>query len=261
MKPRNFFLTLLPATLVLGLASCDRSADHHGDDHADQDTHWSYQGETGPGHWGDLDDAWKVAKEGKQQSPIDISGEIETPTAPPLEPSYRETGLNLKNNGHTVTQTYDPDSSITVDGAKYDLAQFHFHHKSEHTVDGKQFELECHLVHKNADGNLLVVGVLFNEGAENPLLAKLWPHLPATAGASKADAATKLNIKDLLPADLAYYHYQGSLTTPPCSEGVKWYVLENSVTASAEQIAAFAKLFPNNFRPVQPLFDRKITSN
>jgi len=253
-------------TMALSVASCDRSPEN--DDHGKveipthaKEVHWGYDGETGPEKWAQLDPAWSLAGAGKQQSPIDISSEVDDPDAPVLEPSYKDTALNIGNNGHTLTQAYDAGSSISVAGSAYDLAQFHFHHKSEHTIDGEHFDMECHLVHKNSDGNLLVVGVLIKPGAENPLLAKLWSHLPAEAGQTSADPAIKFSIAELLPEDLSYYHYQGSLTTPPCSEGVRWYVLQTPVEASAEQIAAFTKLYPHNYRPVQPLFDRKITSN
>ncbi|MDF1752289.1 MAG: carbonic anhydrase family protein [Verrucomicrobiales bacterium] len=257
----RFLLTLSICSVVF--TSCERPTPpkievsgldlHH-------DIHWSYDGPTGPSHWGELNPEWILAKSGKKQSPINLSKSSQTTDLPILTADYQATPLNLTNNGHTIVQSYSEGSSASISGNSYQLAQFHFHHTSEHTVDGNYFDMECHLVHKNEEGNLLVVGVLIKAGKENEFLKQFWSDLPQEEGKSST-ATLQINVEDLLPDDLSYYHYQGSLTTPPCTEGVQWYVLSDPIEASVGQIAAFSAIFPKNNRPVQNLFDRKVVTN
>lgn len=148
-------------------------------------------------------------------------------------------------------------STITVDGKTYNLLQFHFHSPSEHTVDGKPADMVAHFVHQAKDGQLGVVAVSMNKGKANKTLASLWKHMPAKPG-EKKKLSGKININGLMPGNKAYYNYSGSLTTPPCSEGVNWIVLKNSVEVSTDQVAALTRLFPLSVRPVQPLNDRVI---
>lgn len=253
----RFILTAIVPCLIL--SSCERSSvppEVHKATH-DHKAHWSYNGDTGPEHWADLDPAWTVAKSGKNQSPIDLSSASQPQDLTDLETDYKPTSVDLKNNGHTIVQSYREGSTVSVGDKAYELKQFHFHHKSEHTVDGDSFDMECHLVHANEAGNLLVVGVFIKEGNENSFLKQLWTDMPEVADEA-TKSAQEINVENFLPADLSYYHYQGSLTTPPCTEGVQWYVLAEPVEASADQISKFAKIFPNNNRPVQILFNRRI---
>lgn len=218
--------------------------------------HWSYEGESGPEHWGAISGDYAACSQGKTQSPIDISTTKDEPLAD-ISFAYKPSKTNIINNGHTIQVNYDEGSSITLNGAQYNLAQFHFHDPSEHTVGGKPFAMEIHLVHKNAKGELAVVGVLIKEGMENAALAETWKSLPKKAD-EKMTLKAGINAEDILPKDRAYYRYSGSLTTPPCSEGVNWLVLKTPVEMSKAQIEAFKEIIHANARPVQPLGDRTI---
>ena len=219
--------------------------------------HWGYKGDVGPAHWGDLSEKFFMCKEGRNQSPIDLTGFVKAALAP-VDMSYMPTPVKVKNNGHAIQVDYAAGSSLTVDGHTYALKQFHFHSPSENTIDGKSYPLEAHLVHADADGNLAVVAVLFEEGAENPTVAKVWRHMPMEAGKSETGAGT-VNAADLLPASHDYYRFNGSLTTPPCSEGVLWIVMKGHPTVSAAQAEKLQHAVhgPNN-RPVQPLNARVV---
>jgi carbonic anhydrase len=223
---------------------------------------WTYAGATGPEHWGELDPAYVLAQTGTRQSPIDIQrSRVVSARGAPLETSYQDASLELLNNGHTIEDDYHGGGTLTVDGHVYRLAQFHFHSPSEHTIDGVHAPLEMHLVHKDEAGKLAVIAVLFREGAEHPELARLWEHLPAEPGRSEAVEGMMVNASRLLPPSLASYRYPGSLTTPPCSEDVAWFVLQRPVDASAAQIAAFRRVIAGNNRPTQPLNGRTITAS
>ncbi|OGQ65027.1 MAG: hypothetical protein A2V21_305595 [Deltaproteobacteria bacterium GWC2_55_46] len=212
--------------------------------------HWGYEGEHGPEHWGHMSGDFKACSEGKTQSPIDLAN------ATPAELSdikfnYKASRLNTVNNGHTVQVNYEEGSSIVVDGSEYNLVQFHFHTPSEHTVDGKSFGNEMHLVHKNALGQLAVVGVLVETGKEHGAYKAIWSNLPAKANEKKS-VDVSINAADLLPKEKGYFTYSGSLTTPPCSESVKWIVLNAPIQMSEKQIADIQKIMHKNNRPVQP---------
>ncbi len=221
--------------------------------------HWGYQGDIGPDHWGDLSPEFHMCKEGKSQTPIDIVGAVDT-DLPPITFNYDNTTLSLVNNGHTIKANYDEGSSITVDGKTYRLLQFHFHSLSENKVEGEYFPLEAHLVHQSADGSLAVVGVLFAEGAGNPLLDRLWGYTPSKVDSTTTVISSSINVLDLLPQNADYYSFTGSLTTPPCTEGVKWMVLQTPVSISPGQIAKFRSFFNDHEtkRPIQPLNGRVI---
>jgi carbonic anhydrase len=195
--------------------------------------------------------------EGRNQSPIDLRGFIEAELKP-LQMDYQDGATEIVNNGHAIQVNYASGSVLTVDGHSFELKQFHFHSPSENTIEGKSFPIECHLVHSDKDGNLAVVAIMFEEGSANPLLAKLWAKMPPKAG-GKAALGEKHNVASLLPADRDYYRFNGSLTTPPCSEGVWWLVLKSPVNASKEQVQQFSKTmgFANN-RPVQPVNARPV---
>ena len=227
---------------------------------------WGYHGDIGAERWGSLvdshgDRAYPLCAAGTEQSPIDIpAGAIANSRRMPIAFDYQPAPLTVKNNGHTIQVDYAPGSTMTVDGVTYDLLQFHFHVPSEHTVDGDAYPMAGHLVHgrKNGDAlELAVVGVLMAEGDAHPAIQDIWDHMPAEVGTVEIRGAS-VDAADLLPAVREYYAYDGSLTTPPCSEGVKWHVLADPIAVSAEQIAAFAELFEMNARPTQPLNGRLV---
>lgn len=220
-------------------------------------SHWSYSGPSGPEHWGDLEPDYATCKTGSRQSPIDIEG-ARASDLPQIQFNYQVSPLKIINNGHTIQINYESGSSITIGDKQYSLVQFHFHHPSEEKISGKQFDLVAHLVHKDGQGNLAVVAILFQNGQTNPFLDLLWKYVPKDIGKEVVNKKVNLNVADLLPADRSYYTFDGSLTTPPCSEGVTWYVMKNAVELSTEEISTFAKWYPMNARPVQPTNGREI---
>ena len=219
----------------------------------------AYEGATGPKVWGKLDKAYKACGAGVQQSPIDLKHDIDAKT-PALSLHWKPVQLGwVINNGHTIQVNTPKAGYMTLGGKRYDLLQFHFHQKSEHTISGKQFPMEVHFVHKAAKGGgLAVIGVMLAEGAENPVLASIWKMLPQHEGEILNEA--RVDLKGLLPKSTASFRYAGSLTTPPCSEIVSWTVMKAPATLSSGQIKAFGHLFPNNFRPIQSQNRRYILS-
>ncbi len=223
---------------------------------AEDQAHWGYQGAHGAQHWGDIEAGFAECKLGKEQSPIDIRGAKKSALSA-IAFGYAQSDAEIVNNGHTVQVNLTAGGTVTLDGAEYKLLQFHFHTPSEEKIKGKAYPMVAHLVHKNAEGQLAVVAVLFKQGKENAALKGVFDALPAKEGETRA-LSGGFNPADILPADRAYYKFMGSLTTPPCSEGVHWQVLKQPVEISKAQIAAFRKLYKMNARPVQPLNGRKI---
>lgn len=215
---------------------------------------WGYEAHNGPALWGSLDPAFAACALGEAQSPIDLTGGRSAGLAP-IEFDYRPARIAVENTGHTIQVNADFDSFIVLDGVRYALRQFHFHRGSEHLVDGICLALELHLVHRSEDGALAVVGVLFEEGAAHNALSPVWAHLPAEPGAARA-VAGEFDPASLLPARRTAWRYRGSLTTPPCTEGVAWAILTEPLSMSKAQIAAFAAIYPRNRRPVQPIGER-----
>jgi len=219
--------------------------------------HWAYEGSEGPEQWGSLDPAFATCQMGHNQSPIDIS-HPKLADLPELKFDYNAVPLSIVDNGHTIQINYAPGSTLTVGNKIYSLKQFHFHHPSEEAINGKGFDMVAHLVHADAEGQLAVVAILFKAGAPNPLLETLWRNIPSEKGKTVESSAVSVNIKDLLPSQHGYYTYRGSLTTPPCTEGVTWYVLKSTTSLSNEQLAAFGKVYPHNSRPTQELAHREV---
>ncbi len=215
---------------------------------------WGYERDNGPEVWGRLDPAWATCDSGAEQSPVDLSGGA-TQGVSPVEFDYGACRATVENTGHSIQVNPSPGPGMELDGVRFDLRQFHFHHGAEHTVAGVQLPLELHLVHLSDAGGLAVVGVLIREGAVNAALSKIWACLPEQVG-PPTDVPGVVDLPTLLPDDRTSWRYRGSLTTPPCTEGVAWIVIKQPLTMSAGQIAAFAQLYPNNFRPVQPLGSR-----
>ena len=218
--------------------------------------HWEYSGETGPGSWAMLSPDY-AACDGNNQSPINLTGFIEAELTPIMF-NYNAGSSEILNNGHTVQVNAVVGSSISIDGVQFDLKQFHFHAPSENLIDGESFPIEAHLVHADKNGNLAVVAVMFTEGKASTLLEKAWAQMPHMAG-EKIALTSAILPADILPKYRNYYRFNGSLTTPPCSEGVRWLVMKHAVTASKHQIEQFTHVMhhPNN-RPVQPVNARPV---
>lgn len=218
---------------------------------------WAYEGAGGPAHWGALSPEFTACSQGRNQSPVDISSTVKA-QLPPLHMRYAAGPATIINNGHTIQIDFAPGGALNLDGRDFELKQVHFHAPSENTIDGRLFPLEAHFVHADAKGALAVIGVMYETGAANEALAPAWAQLPAQPGPTQP-LAQPVDATRMLPAALDYYRFSGSLTTPPCSEGVRWLVLQKPLTASSEQIAAFEGIMggPTN-RPVQPLNGRLI---
>jgi carbonic anhydrase len=257
MKTKLFRLGLL-MIVALVLGACFPQIEDPHPTFTPAPPHWTYEGEEGPEHWGNLP-GYETCGVGKSQSPIDISAPAEKDLAN-IVFHYQPSEVNILNNGHTVQVNYDAGSYIELDGVRYDVAQFHYHAPSEHAVDGKLFAAELHIVHKSADGKLAVVGLLFEEGSENAAIAPFVNNLPAQKADVK-DAGVKINAAELLPAVQTTFRYSGSLTTPPCSEGVSWLVMTTPVQLSAAQLSALEGIFEGNNRPVQELNDRPLVED
>jgi carbonic anhydrase len=224
----------------------------------EQEIHWSYSGDTGSEYWSALNPSYKACGRGTEQSPINLEDvKANTSSEADIQINYQPSSFTAKNNGHTVQADANTDeNSIVIDGKEYKLVQFHFHVPSEHQMDGKNLDMELHLVHKSEDDQLAVLGVLMKAGKENKTLAELWSKLPKEESEENIQLEEEINLSALLPQDKTAYHYNGSLTTPPCSEGVKWTVFAEPISVSQEQIDLFASVFPDNHRPVQPWNDR-----
>ncbi len=245
-----------PAKPKAGAAPGGAKAGHGAKGAAAHDAHWDYLGPAGPESWGGLKPEFSLCKTGQRQSPIDIRGGL----AVDLEPvrfDYQPANFGVIDNGHTVQVNLEPGNFIEVGGKRFELQQFHFHRPSEERIDGRQFEMSVHLVHKDEHGKLAVVALLFDKGPGHPVVQKVWANLPLERN-ELAPARVPLEIGDLLPADRRYYTYMGSLTTPPCSEGVQWIVMRHPVTLTPEQIDIFARIYPMNARPLQSASGRRI---
>lgn len=224
---------------------------------AGEKIHWGYSGPEGPEHWGKLDPAYAACSEGKNQSPVNLTEMIES-ELPPITINYHPGGYEILNNGHTIQVNYTLGCTITANGHEFELKQFHFHSPSENTIEGSSYPMEAHFVHADKGGNLAVIAVMFEVGGKNKELEKAWSHMPKNSS-EKYELPQSVDAKNLLPNDPEYYRFNGSLTTPPCSEGVWWFVMKSFNTASKEQINKFAHVMhhPNN-RPVQPINARVI---
>jgi len=244
-------LFLIAAMVAIPVFASDKGVAGH---------EWSYKGEHGPEHWGDVKTDYAACKTGKNQSPIDITSAVST-DLPPITFDYRAVPLRIINNGHTIQVNYAEGSSISFGGKSYQLVQFHFHHPSEEKINGKGFDMVAHLVHKSPEGSLAVVAVLIKKGQANKFIEALWAHLPKEEGKEEVPMNVTIDVSKLLPAKLGYYTYTGSLTTPPCSEGVTWLVLKTPIELSDAQINKFAQFYKHNARPVQPLNDRAVSES
>jgi carbonic anhydrase len=220
---------------------------------------WDYAGEGGPAHWAQLKPEFSTCANGQRQSPIAIedSDTLKGP-AEAIEFRYVPSTGTVTNNGHTIEVQLSGENSLSVRGQTYKLVQFHFHHPAEERVNSRVYPMVAHLVHRNDGGQLAVLAVLLEEGAANPLIQKVWTHMPLDVKDSVPLPADLIHVGELLPRDQRYYQYMGSLTTPPCTEGVLWLILKQPVSISADQLRLFGQLYPNNARPVQSLNNRPV---
>jgi carbonic anhydrase len=228
-------------------------------------THWTYEGATGASHWGDLDPDYAPCKTGKEQSPIDIQS-TEKADLPALRFEYKGSPLKyLINNGYTIRVNYHDapgDGNFLIVGSeRYHLTQFHFHRPSEEYIHGKPYDMVLHLMHQSSDGKVVGVAVLITAGSANPTVQQLWEHMPKSESKEQEVPGVEVNPGGMLPHEAAYYRYMGSLTAPPCTEGVTWFVLKTPLEISAQQIDAFAKLYPHDVRPLQPLNGRVVKAS
>jgi carbonic anhydrase len=224
---------------------------------AQQHPQFGYSGASGPAHWGGISEHWAACSAGRNQSPVNLTRLAEAELAP-LELSYPTFAADVINNGHAVQVNYRPGSTLRIDGRAFTLLQFHFHSPSEHHLDGRDFPLEAHLVHQDEHGNLAVVAVLFEEAAPNDLINLVWASMPGGLGQRRM-LGNAITAMGLLPANRHYLRYSGSLTTPPCTEGVLWVVMRERMTVSRDQVQTFERAlgFANN-RPVQPVNARAL---
>lgn len=246
-----FWLSIASSLMLLSESPVTRGADEH------SAGHWAYSGAEDPKHWAGLDPKYAECAKGHVQSPIDIAN-AQPADLPSLGFNYAEIPLSIVDNGHSIQVTVAPGSTLTVGDKTFTLKQFHFHHPAEERVNGKTFPLVAHLVHQDADGHLAVVAVLFEQGAANPLIDSLWRNIPPEKNKIRDLPTVLIRTRELLPVGLGYFTFPGSLTTPPCTEGVTWYVLKQHPTVSAEQIATFAHIYPADARPIQPTNGRAI---
>jgi carbonic anhydrase len=274
---------VLPLVAMLVVVGCGTTGDgdaghgdvgshatEEGDGHAAQDTghqvHWGYGADDGPVVWNQLSPEFVLCAEGHAQSPVDLQSDATSP-GPPIVLDPREASIHvirhehvfgILNNGHTVQVNVDDANTLTTHGNEFDLKQFHFHAPSEHTVDGKHYPMELHLVHQASDGELAVLGVLIREGAHHDAFDDIWGLMPLEPGDEHELDHLTIQVDELLPAGRDIFRYEGSLTTPPCSEGVHWYVFANPIEMDAEQIRTFTAMISGNNRPIQPLNDRQV---
>ena len=226
--------------------------------------HWTYDGESGPAVWGTLDPHYAECGRGDRQSPIDlpVAAGLDAPNSPPpkLEAFHHEHVIDVINDGHTVKVVYDDGDVLNLSGATYRLVQYHFHAPSEHTFGGQHFPLELHLVHRADDGRLAVLAVMLEKGLHNSDFDPVLTHVPSFAGGTEHVEHVAIDVDAMLPTDRRAFAYLGSLTTPPCSEGVNWLVLRIPVTLDGAQIHALADVLHHNARPTQPVHGRVVTS-
>lgn len=256
---KKFFILVFAFVFVIGLVGCkpsEKPAEKPPE--VKHEIHWGYTGEGAPANWGKLKPEFALCGTGQSQSPIDFDKTYKT-TLDPIQFAYKQTPLKVVNNGHSVQVNVEPGSMATIDGQEYELQQFHFHAPSEHTVKGNFYDMEMHLVHKNQKGDIAVLGVMMKKGKPNKVIQVIWDNIAPEIDKENVVSGISVDAVSLVPNDKSAYHYYGSLTTPPCSEGVNWTVFKTPIEVSEEQVQAFKTLmgFDNN-RPVQPVNKRFI---
>jgi carbonic anhydrase len=239
---------------------CERTAEHEAasNEHATGPAHWSYDGENGPNHWGELDPTYTACADGSIQTPVDVKDTVKADLPDPVI-SYVTGKAEVVNNGHTIQANASAGNILTLDGVEYPFVQIHFHTPSEHTIAGKHFDAEVHFVHTREDGKIAVVGVMIEKG---PTENKAWkPYVDSLGTLEGATSEVEIDWNAMLPAKHDTFRYQGSLTTPPCTEGVSWVLMQNPVQLSETQIKAFQAAYDHNNRPVQSIGSRVIQAD
>lgn len=266
VSPRVFLLAVGLIGLLFGTAAAteekpagDRNKMHKAQPDARLQSHWGYVGIEGPAHWAMLSPEYVACEAGSKQSPINIHAAHHADTQQTLAFHYRPTQVRVANNGHTIQVDYRSQSVLLVGDKVYSLRQFHFHDPSEHEIEGVRYPMELHLVHQDPRGHIVVVSVFLELGAANSWIAKIWNWMPKTT--TEELTPLSMNIADILPAHTHHYMYEGSLTTPPCTEGVRWILLKEPVQISADQRNQFADIIGENARPVQPTYERSVVEN
>lgn len=226
-----------------------------------KDVYWSYDGESGPNEWVNVDAAYEACGRGELQSPIniEISDVVEEKVGEDIQLKYEEELFEIENNGHTIeANSTSTDNSMIINNKEYKLTGIHFHSPSEHQLNGQYFDMEAHLFHESEKGELAVIGLFIESGQENEVLAEIWDKMPVDGKKAVQVLNNPINLQQLLPEDKSVYQYVGSLTTPPCTEGVNWFVLESPITMSNEQINQFSSIFLQNNRPIQNINNRDV---
>jgi carbonic anhydrase len=271
-SPSSRLVISLLATLALGCARSETASQQTATETpptAHEAPHWSYEGEAGPAQWSSLSPDWSPCGGGTNQSPIDIDQTVRA-ELPEMRAQFQPARLKIIhqkhvadeiNNGHTIQVNYTQGDTLGIGDEAFALAQYHFHSPSEHTVGGKQYPMEMHLVHQSPEGKLAVIGVFIEEGAHNAAFDPIWTNLPKTKGVEMHLENLTIDVDQLLPYKTTSYRYDGSLTTPPCSEGVKWIVMTTPIQLSKDQIGAFRAIVHGNNRPVQPLNGRSVVTD
>lgn len=220
---------------------------------------WSYQGNTGPGHWGSLDADYTACTNGESQSPVNLRETETIRGSADVQVNYRPTNFTLNNDGHTVlAEPGNADNTLTYEGEEYTLSQFHFHAPSEHLINGEYEEMEFHLVHESPGGEIVVTAFMLEEGSGTTFPSSFWDKMPSNKTEAPASADNRLHLEELLPFSETNFQYEGSLTTPPCTEGVNWIVYGEAVSVSSDQLKDFQQIYDDNHRPVQPLNGREV---
>ena len=267
MKPFliSFFICSIAVLAVTSCSGTKTALEGHGEGH---DVHWGYEEDDGPDRWATMNSDWILCAEGRRQSPVDLvntsgidlgKAEIHTPNGEAVEVLNQMGVISELDNGHTIQINAKTGETMTIGGHTYALVQLHFHAPSEHTVAGEHFPMEAHFVHQAEDGKLAVVGVFIEEGKANPGIAPFWTHLSKGPGAETTVRVPFDFAKHIFPRKInGIYHYSGSLTTPPCTEGVNWFISRETIQLSKEQIRAFTAIYDHNNRPVQALNERTL---
>lgn len=229
---------------------------------SEKKSEWSYQGNTGPEHWGSLDAEYAVCTNGETQSPVNLR-ETETKRgSADVQMNYRPTSFTLKNDGHTVlAEPGNANNTLTYKEEEYTLSQFHFHAPSEHLINGEYEDMELHLVHESPEGEIVVTAFMIEEGSGTTFPSSFWDKMPSSETESTASTENRLHLEELLPFSETNFQYEGSLTTPPCTEGVNWIVYGEPISVSSDQLEDFQQIYEDNHRPVQPLNGREIIKN
>ncbi|MGO9743619.1 MAG: carbonic anhydrase [Roseiarcus sp.] len=214
--------------------------------------HWGYEGPTGPAHWGDLESDFRACSIGTQQSPINLTGAVDAALGH-VDVGYQEVPLRVWNNGHYIQINVPPGNKVNLAGVSYELLQFHFHHPSEHQLEGQRYDMEAHFVNRAADGTFCALGAFIKRGASNPVLGSVVKAMQSTPGPDTPVPGVTVDPMSLLPNDRTSFRYMGSVTTPPCPETVSWVVFRTPIEASPEEIKGYAAVFPLDARPIQPL--------